>query len=42
MTKSLVSLESLGSDRVSILQVQLLSYLVSVVTDSMDTDIERA
>lgn len=42
LMKFLDSLESLGSDRVSALQVQLLSCPDFVITDSMDTEIERA
>lgn len=37
LMKFLNSPDSLGSDRVSMLQVQLLSYLDFVITDSMDT-----
>lgn len=40
--KFLNLLESLGSDGISMLQVQLLCYLGFVITDSMDTETERA
>lgn len=42
LMKFLDLLESLGSNGVSMLQVQLLCCLGFVITDSMDTEIERA